>query len=151
MQQAPSRPQDAVVVRPLESLAIPILRADVVWELILGAGLVLTAVQPVMRPLGPVALQPGFIPVIVGIACLALGGFLVYASRQPPAEAAAVCRPLAVANLGAAAVAVALVIAFPGAGHLYVAALAIASTVCAMFAAAQWAVSQPARRPAAAH
>ena len=143
MKQAPSRQQDAVVVRPLESLAVPVLRADVVWELMLGVGLVLTAVESVMRPLGSAALQPPFIPVIVGVACLALGGFLVYASRQPPAEAAAACRPLAVANLGAAAVAVALVIAFPGAGHLYVAALAIAGTVCAMFAAAQCAVSQP--------
>jgi hypothetical protein len=143
--QAPSRSQ-GTVVRPFESLAVPVLRADVVWELMLGAGLVLTAVESVMRPLGSAALQPRFIPVIVGVACLALGGFLIYASKQPPAEAAAVCRPLAGANLGAAAVAVALVITFPGAGHLYVAALAIASTVCAMFAAAEWAVSQPARR-----
>jgi hypothetical protein len=148
MQQASSRPQDAVVVRPFESLAVPVLRADVIWELLLGAGVVLTAAESVMRPLGSAALQPRFIPVIAGAACLALGGFLGYASKQPPAEAAAVCRPLAVANLGAAAVAVAILIAFPRASHLYVAALAIASTICATFAAAEWAVSQPARQPA---
>ena len=150
MQQAPSRPQDAVVVRPFESLAVPVLRADAVWELILGAGLVLTAVESVMRPLGSAALQPRFIPVIVGVACLALGAFLVYASKQPQAEAAAVCRPLAVANLSAAAAAAALVIAFPGASHLYLADLVITSTICAMFATAEWAVSQPARQQAAA-
>jgi hypothetical protein len=148
MQQAPSRPP-GVPVLPFESLAVPVLKTDVIWELLLGVGLVLTAVGPVTRPLGSAPLQPGFIPVIAGVGCLVLAAFLVYASKQPRAQATAACRPLAVANLGAAALAIALLIAFPDAGHLYVIALAIASTVCAMFAVVEWVVSQQAGQQAA--
>lgn len=64
MQQAPSRPQ-GVPILPFESLAVPVLKTDAIWELLLGVGLVLTAVGPVTRPLGSAPLQPGFIPVIV--------------------------------------------------------------------------------------
>jgi hypothetical protein len=142
MRQVPSRPGNELV-RPLESLAIPVLKADIVWEILLGIGLVLAAVGSVTRPLGSAAVRPGFIPVIIGLACLALGAFLIYASKQPRAEAAAACRPLAAANLAAAGASLTLVVAFPDASHLYVVALTVVSTTCAIFAAAEWAVSQP--------
>lgn len=145
MQQALSRPQDTADP-PVQSLVVLVLRADTVWELLLGIGLILAAVGSVTRPLGAAALQPRFIPAVVGLGCLGLAALVLYASRQPQANAVAACRPLAVANLCAAALAIGLVIGFPAAGHLYVVALAIASTGCAMFAAVEWVIGRP-RRP----
>lgn len=124
--------------RPLEYLAGPILKADSAWEVLTAAALILATVRSVTHSLGAAALRPWFLPVAVAACCLALAAFLLYASRQPhPGDA---CRLLAVANLAAAALAIAL-IAFPSAGHLYVAALALASTGCAIFAVLEWAVS----------
>jgi hypothetical protein len=148
MQQAPSRPHDTADP-PFQSLVVPVLRADTAWELVLSIGLILAAVGSVTRSLGAAALQPRFIPAVVGAGCLALAAFVFYASRQPQADAAAACRPLAVANLCAAALAIGLLIGFPGAAHLYVVALAIASTGCAMFATVEWVIGRP-RRPDAA-
>jgi hypothetical protein len=145
MQQAASRPQNTADPR-FQSLVVPVLRADTVWELLLGIGLILAAVGSVTRPLGAAALQPRFIPAVVGVGCLGLAAFVLYASKQPQADAAAACRPLAAANLCAAALAIGLMIGFPGAGHPYVVALAIASTGCAMFATVEWVIGRPAGR-----
>ncbi|HEY3977476.1 MAG TPA: hypothetical protein VGM79_09410 [Streptosporangiaceae bacterium] len=125
--------------RPLEYLAGPILKADSAWEVLTAAGLVLATVSSVTRRLGAATLRPWILPVAVAAGCLALAAFLLYASKQRhPADA---CRPLGVANLAAAALAIALMIVFPDAGHPYALALAIASTGCAIFAVLEWAVS----------
>ncbi len=124
---------------PLEYLAGPVLKADSAWEVITATGLILATVRSVTDTLGTPALRPWILPVAAGACCLALAAFLLYASRQPyPGDA---CRPLAIANLAAAALAIALMIAFPHAGHPYAVALAIASTGCAIFAVLEWAVS----------
>jgi hypothetical protein len=118
-----------------------ILIADAAWDAIVGAALIAASTASVTRPLGAGPLRPGPVPVALGAVCLAVAALMIRASTGT--QAAAFCRLIAPGNAAAAVTALALLIAFPGAAHLYVAALAIGGTGCAVFATLEYQAQRP--------
>jgi hypothetical protein len=118
-----------------------ILIADAAWDAIVGAALIAAPAASVTRPLGTGPLRPGLVPVALGAVCLAVAALMIHASTGT--RAAAFCRLIAPGNAAAAVTALALLIAFPGAAHPYVAALAIGGTGCAVFATLEYQAQRP--------
>jgi hypothetical protein len=118
-----------------------ILIADAAWDAIVGAALIAASTASVTRPLGTGPLRPGPVPVALGAVCLAVAALMIRASTST--RAAAFCRLIAPGNLAGAIAALALLIAFPGAAHPYVAALAIGATGCAVFATFEYQAQRP--------
>jgi hypothetical protein len=118
-----------------------ILIADAAWDAIVGAALIAASIASVTRPLGTGPLRPGPVPIALGAVCLAAAAFMLHASTG--AQAAAFCRLIAPGNVAGAIAALALLVAFPGAAHPYVAALAIGGTGCAVFATLEYQAQRP--------
>jgi hypothetical protein len=118
--------------------------ADAAWDVIAGAALIAASAASVTRPLGAGPLRPGPVPVVLGAVCLAVAAIMLHASTGT--QAAAACRLIAAGNVAGATAAIALLIAFPDAAHLYVVALAAGGAGCAVFATLEYQA-----RPPAAH
>jgi hypothetical protein len=114
------------------SSARAVLAADAVWDALVGIALIVAAVGSATRPLGAGALRPWPLPVVLGIACLAVSVLLLHASAGTQAPDA--CRLIWPGNAAGTIAGVALLLAFPHLAHPYVVALAIASIGCAVFA-----------------
>jgi 3-oxoacyl-[acyl-carrier protein] reductase len=118
-----------------------ILIADAAWDAIAGAALIAASAASVTGALGIGPLRPGPVPICLGGVCLAAAVLLIHASTGP--QAAAVCRLIAPGNAGASIAALALLIAFPGASHPYVTALAVTGVGCAVFATLEYQAERP--------
>jgi hypothetical protein len=118
-----------------------ILIADAAWDALLGGALIAASAGSVTRPLGAGPLRPAPVPVAVGAGCLAIAALVLCASTGT--QAAAACRLVAPANAAGAIAGIALLILFPAAAHPYVAALAVASTGCAVFAPLEYQAQRP--------
>jgi hypothetical protein len=122
-----------------------ILIADAAWDAVLGGGLIAASAAFVTRPLGAGPLRPVPVPIVLGAGCLAVAALMLYTGTGT--QAAAACRLVAPANAAGAIAGIALLIAFPAAAHPYVAALAVASTGCAVFATLEYQIRHPQSAP----
>lgn len=112
-----------------------VLRADAVWDGLLGIGLLLAPWPAVAHAVGTAPARPWPVFVLIGLGCLAFAVVMARVAGGP--GAVGVARAAALAN-GAGVVAAVVLLLFVAPDLTTRAALVVAAVGCAVFAALEW-------------